>query len=36
MTAAYLPSILVPLIGLIFPGFVMGFAFIYIEQEEIA
>jgi photosystem I subunit 8 len=36
MTAAYLPSILVPLIGLIFPGLTMAFAFIYIEQEEIA
>lgn len=36
MTAAYLPSILVPVIGLIFPGLVMAFAFIYIEQEEIA
>ena len=34
MTAAYLPSILVPIIGLIFPGFVMAFAFIYIEQDE--
>lgn len=36
MTAAYLPSILVPLIGIIFPGFVMAFAFIYIEQDEVA
>jgi len=36
MTAAYLPSILVPLIGLIFPALVMAFAFIYIEQEEIS
>ena len=36
MTPAYLLSILVPLIGLIFPAFAMGFAFIYIEKEEIA
>jgi photosystem I subunit VIII len=36
MTAAYLPSILVPIIGIIFPGFVMAFAFMYIEQDEIA
>jgi photosystem I subunit 8 len=36
MTAAYLPSILVPLVGLVFPGLVMAFAFIYIEQEDIA
>jgi len=35
MTAAYLPSILVPLIGLVFPGLVMAFAFIYIEQDEV-
>ena len=34
MTAAYLPSILVPIIGIIFPGFVMAFAFMYIEQDE--
>jgi photosystem I reaction center subunit VIII len=36
MTAAYLPSILVPIIGLILPGFVMAFAFIYIEQDQVA
>nr|BDA97127.1 photosystem I subunit VIII [Cryptomonas borealis] len=35
MTAAYLPSILVPLIGLVFPGVVMAFAFIYIEEDSI-
>mgnify|MGYP003980344757 CR=1 len=35
MTAAYLPSILTPLIGLIFPGLAMAFAFIYIEQDEV-
>nr|YP_010835274.1 photosystem I reaction center subunit VIII [Cryptomonas gyropyrenoidosa]WFQ82949.1 photosystem I reaction center subunit VIII [Cryptomonas gyropyrenoidosa] len=36
MTAAYLPSILVPLIGLVFPGLAMAFAFIYIEQDQIS
>ncbi|NP_050719.1 photosystem I subunit VIII (chloroplast) [Guillardia theta] len=35
MTAAYLPSILVPIIGIIFPGLTMAFAFIYIEQDQI-
>nr|QQP22355.1 photosystem I subunit VIII [Cryptophyta sp. CCMP2293] len=36
MTAAYLPSILTPLVGLIFPALTMAFAFIYIEQDEVA
>nr|YP_009313237.1 Photosystem I reaction center subunit VIII [Dichotomaria marginata]SCW21491.1 Photosystem I reaction center subunit VIII [Dichotomaria marginata] len=36
MTAAYLPSILVPLVGIIFPGLSMALLFIYIEQESIA
>jgi photosystem I subunit 8 len=36
MTAAYLPSILVPLVGLFFPGISMAFLFIYIEQEKIS
>jgi photosystem I subunit 8 len=36
MTAAYLPSILVPLVGIVFPGLAMAFAFIYIEQDAIS
>nr|YP_010338677.1 photosystem I subunit VIII [Glaucosphaera vacuolata]UNJ18627.1 photosystem I subunit VIII [Glaucosphaera vacuolata] len=36
MIASYLPSILVPLVGLIFPAISMALLFIYIEQEEIA
>jgi photosystem I subunit 8 len=36
MTAAYLPSILVPLVGLFFPGISMAFLFIYIEQEKVS
>lgn len=36
MTASYLPSILVPLVGLIFPGISMALLFIYIEQEDIS
>jgi len=35
MTAAYLPSILVPIVGLIFPAFAMALFFIYIEQDSI-
>lgn len=35
MTASYLPSIFVPLIGLVFPAITMASLFIYIEQEEI-
>jgi|TARA_B110000977_G_scaffold199675_1_gene287795 photosystem I subunit 8 len=35
MTAAYLPSILVPLIGIVFPALAMGFFFVYIEQDDI-
>nr|YP_009313649.1 Photosystem I reaction center subunit VIII [Helminthocladia australis]YP_009314467.1 Photosystem I reaction center subunit VIII [Liagoropsis maxima]YP_009315286.1 Photosystem I reaction center subunit VIII [Yamadaella caenomyce]SCW21903.1 Photosystem I reaction center subunit VIII [Helminthocladia australis]SCW22721.1 Photosystem I reaction center subunit VIII [Liagoropsis maxima]SCW23741.1 Photosystem I reaction center subunit VIII [Yamadaella caenomyce] len=36
MTASYLPSILVPLVGIVFPGLGMALLFIYIEQESIA
>jgi photosystem I subunit VIII len=35
MTAAYLPSILVPLVGLLFPAIAMTSIFIYIEKPEI-
>nr|YP_009296450.1 photosystem I subunit VIII [Thorea hispida]AOM65385.1 photosystem I subunit VIII [Thorea hispida]ARX95948.1 photosystem I subunit VIII [Thorea hispida] len=35
MTSAYLPSILVPLIGIIFPGLAMSLLFLYIEEENI-
>nr|QWW92713.1 photosystem I subunit VIII [Tayloria sp. 49123] len=35
MTASYLPSIFVPLIGLVFPAITMASFFIYIEQDEI-
>ncbi|NP_904192.1 photosystem I subunit VIII (chloroplast) [Physcomitrella patens] len=35
MTASYLPSIFVPLIGLVFPAITMASLFIYIEQDEI-
>lgn len=35
MTAAYLPSILVPLVGLVFPAVAMTSIFIYIEKSSI-
>ena len=35
MTAAYLPSILVPLVGLVFPAVAMTSIFIYIEKTSI-
>nr|YP_009745214.1 photosystem I subunit VIII [Halymenia maculata]QIG87224.1 photosystem I subunit VIII [Halymenia maculata] len=36
MTASYLPSILVPLVGIVFPGLSMSLLFLYIEEENIA
>ncbi|MBE9111986.1 photosystem I reaction center subunit VIII [Nodosilinea sp. LEGE 07298] len=36
MPAAFLPSILVPLVGLIFPAAAMAFLFLYIEREDAA
>lgn len=35
MAAAFLPSILVPLVGLVFPAIAIASLFIYIEQDEI-
>nr|YP_008474573.1 photosystem I reaction center subunit VIII [Marsilea crenata]AGI51497.1 photosystem I reaction center subunit VIII [Marsilea crenata] len=35
MTASYLPSILVPLVGLVFPAITMTLLFLYIERDEI-
>jgi photosystem I subunit 8 len=35
MIASYLPSILVPIIGIVFPFISMALFFIYVEQEEI-
>ena len=35
MTASYLPSILVPLVGLIFPAISMAAIFLYIEDQQI-
>jgi photosystem I subunit 8 len=35
MTAQLLPSILVPLVGLVFPAVAMASLFIYIEKESI-
>ena len=36
MTAAFLPSILVPLVGIIFPALSMALFFIYISVDDIA
>lgn len=33
MMSSYLPSILVPLVGLIFPAIAMGSLFVYIEKD---
>ena len=35
MAASYLPSILVPLVGLVFPVVTMASIFLYIEKQEI-
>nr|YP_009244118.1 photosystem I subunit VIII [Gelidium elegans]AMK96360.1 photosystem I subunit VIII [Gelidium elegans] len=35
MAASYLPSILVPLVGIILPGLGMALLFIYIEEDNI-
>ena len=35
MAASYLPAILVPLVGLIFPAFSMALFFIYISLEDV-
>ncbi|MBD1833677.1 photosystem I reaction center subunit VIII [Funiculus sociatus GB2-A5] len=34
MAASFLPSILVPLTGLVFPAIAMAFLFLYIEHED--
>jgi photosystem I subunit 8 len=36
MSASFLPSILVPLTGLIVPAVVFAFMLVYIEREDIA
>lgn len=36
MAASFLPSILVPIVGLIFPAFSMALFFLYIETDDIA
>nr|YP_009306261.1 photosystem I reaction center subunit VIII [Derbesia sp. WEST4838]AOP19165.1 photosystem I reaction center subunit VIII [Derbesia sp. WEST4838] len=35
MNATYLPSIFVPLVGLVFPAIVMASSFIYIQKSTI-
>ena len=35
MAASFLPSILVPTVGLLFPAIAMAFLFLYIEREAV-
>nr|YP_009582651.1 photosystem I subunit VIII [Selaginella lyallii]QBL02115.1 photosystem I subunit VIII [Selaginella lyallii] len=34
-TASYLPSVFVPLVGLVFPVIIMSFLFVFLEEDEI-
>lgn len=34
MAASFLPSILVPLVGLVFPAVAMAFLFLYVERGQ--
>jgi len=36
MAASFLPSILVPLVGLIFPAFSMALFFLYVSNDDIS
>ena len=36
MAAAFLPTLLVPLVGLVFPAVAMAALFLYIERGEAA
>ncbi len=36
MGASFLPSILVPMVGLVFPAIAMAFMFLWIEREDLS
>lgn len=36
MTAAFLPAILVPIVGIVFPALSMALFFIYISLDDVA
>lgn len=36
MTAAFLPAILIPLVGLVFPAISMALFFIYVSIDDIS
>lgn len=36
MAASFLPSIFVPLTGLVFPAVTMAFLLLYIERDDVA
>jgi photosystem I subunit VIII len=35
MAASFLPSILVPTVGLVFPAIAMAFLFLYVDRDSI-
>jgi len=35
MSASYLPAILVPIVGLVFPAFAMALFFMYSQKNEV-
>ena len=35
MTASFLPAILVPIVGLVFPAFSMALFFIYVSANDL-
>ncbi|WP_310490187.1 photosystem I reaction center subunit VIII [Chamaesiphon sp. VAR_69_metabat_338] len=35
MAASFLPSILVPTVGLVFPAIAMAFLFMYVDRDSI-
>jgi photosystem I subunit 8 len=35
MAASFLPAILVPIVGIIFPAFSMALFFLYIQEDDI-
>lgn len=36
MAAAFLPSILVPIVGLVFPALTMALFFLYVSADDIS
>jgi photosystem I subunit VIII len=36
MTASYLPAILVPVVGIIFPALSMALFFLYVQSDDVS